>query len=84
LLQWFDILYPQKGQGALDHKGGELVGEKFMVNQILEELVKEKGETFTMDGKRHSKPFSPNWKPCCVMDSKHSKCVPIVKWSQLG
>ncbi len=47
-------------QGALDHIGGELLGNKFMVAHIFEELVKEKGEVYTMDGRRHSKPFSPN------------------------
>ncbi len=33
-----------KRQGALDHKGGELVGENFMVGQIFKELIEEKGE----------------------------------------
>ncbi len=28
-----------KGQGALDHEGGKLVGKKFMVGQNFEELV---------------------------------------------
>jgi hypothetical protein len=64
-----------KGQGALEHKNGELVGENFMVNQILKELVEEKGKAYTMDGRRCSKPSRPNWKPWCVMDSKHNKCV---------
>jgi hypothetical protein len=64
-----------KRQGALDHKNGELVGENFMVDQILEKLVEEKGEACTMDGRRFSKPSHPNWKPSCVMDSKHIKCV---------
>jgi hypothetical protein len=68
----------------LDHRGGELVRENFTISQILKELVEEKGETCTMDGKRRSKPSSPNWKPWCVMDSKHNKCIPIVEWSQLG
>ncbi len=30
-----------KGQGALDHRNGELVGENFMVSQILQKLVEE-------------------------------------------
>jgi hypothetical protein len=59
------------------------VKENFMMGQILEELVEEKREGYTMDGRRHLKPF-PNWKPWCVMDSKHSKCVPIDGWSQSG
>jgi hypothetical protein len=50
----------KKGQGALDHKGGKLVGETFMVGQILKTLVEEKGETCTMDGRRCSKPSNPN------------------------
>jgi hypothetical protein len=54
-----------------------------MVGQIFKELVKEKGEACTMDGKRHSKPFCPNWKLWCVTDSKHNKCAPIVEWRQL-
>jgi hypothetical protein len=33
-----------KGQGTLHHKGGELVGENFMVGQIFEELVKEEAK----------------------------------------
>jgi hypothetical protein len=37
-----------------------------------------------MDGRRHLKPSSPNWKSWYVMDSKHSKCDPIVKWKPLG
>jgi len=45
----------------LDYGGGELVRENFMVGQIFEELVKEKGETYTMDGRRHSKLHGPNW-----------------------
>jgi hypothetical protein len=28
----------------LHHKGGELVGQNFMVGQIFEELAKKKGE----------------------------------------
>ncbi len=55
-----------------------------MMGQILKKLVEEKGEACTMDGRRHSKPFSPNWKPWCVMDSKHNKCVPIVGWLWCG
>jgi hypothetical protein len=55
-----------------------------MVDQIFKELVEEKGETCSMDGRRCSKPLSPNWKPWRVMDFKHSKCVPIVGWKQLG
>jgi hypothetical protein len=84
LLQWFEVLYPQKGQGALDHEGGELVGKKFMMGQIFEELVKKKGKACTMDGRKCSKPYSPNWKLWCVMDSKHNKCVLVVGWRQLG
>jgi hypothetical protein len=57
LLQWFNVFLSIKGQGTLDHGGGELVGENFVVDQILKELVKEKGEACTMDGKRLSKPF---------------------------
>jgi hypothetical protein len=64
----------------VDHGGGKLVRGNFMVGQILEELVEEKRKTCTMDGRSHSKPFDPNWKPWCVMDSKHSKCAPIIKW----
>ncbi len=70
-----------KRQGTLHHKGGELVGENFMVGQIFEELDEEEGEAYTMDERRHSKPFSPNWKLWCVMDSKHNKCAPIIRWT---
>ncbi len=69
-----------KGLGTLDHKGGGLVGKKFMVGQILEEFFKEEGQTSTMDGKRCSKPFGPNWKLWCIMDSNHNIYVPIVGW----
>jgi hypothetical protein len=46
----------------LDHQGGELVGKKFMVGKILKELVEEKDEAYTMDGRRCSKLSSPSWK----------------------
>jgi len=68
----------------LDHEGGKLVGKKFMEGQIFEELVKEKGEACTMDGRRHLKPSSPNWKLWCVMNFKHSNCALVVRWRQLG
>jgi hypothetical protein len=35
LLQWCDVVYLQKGQGALDHKGDGLVGENFTMGQIF-------------------------------------------------
>jgi hypothetical protein len=54
LLQWCDVIYPQKGQGALDHKGGKLVAENFTMGQIFEEFFKKEGETNIMDG-RYSK-----------------------------
>jgi hypothetical protein len=54
----------------------------FMVGQILEKLVKVKYKAYTMDGRRCSKPFSSNWKPWCVMDSKPNKCAFIVEWKQ--
>jgi len=82
LLQWFECLLSIKGLGALDHRGGKLVGENFMVGIYFEELVEEKGKACTINGKRCLKPYSPNWKPWCVMDSKHSKCAPIVRWRQ--
>ncbi len=53
-----------------------------MVGQIFEELVEE-GKACTMDGKRSSKPFGPNWKSWCVMDFRHNKFAPIVGWKQL-
>ncbi len=62
----------------MDHGGGELVGENFMVGQIFDALVKKESKACTMDGRRRLKPSSPNWKPWCVMDSKHNKCAPIV------
>jgi U3 small nucleolar RNA-associated protein 14 len=73
-------LLSTKGQGAIYHRGGEIVGENFMMGQIFEELVEEKNKACTMDGKRHSKPSSPNWKLWCVMDSKHNKCALVVEW----
>jgi hypothetical protein len=79
-----------KGQGALDHRGGELVGKNFMVGQIFEEkLVQKKGKACTMDGKKSSKPFGPNWKSWCLMDFRHNKCAPIVgrkqsRWLRWG
>ncbi len=53
-----------------------------MVGQILEKLVKVKYKAYTMDGRRCSKPFSSNWKPWCVMDSKPNKCAFVVEWKQ--
>jgi hypothetical protein len=83
LLQWL-IFLSIKGQGALDHRGGELMVENFMVGQIFEKLVEEEGDTCIMDGRRQSKSSSPNWKLWCVINSKHNKCAPIVRWKQLG
>jgi len=56
-----------KGQGALDHRNGELVGKNFMVSQILKKLIELKGEACTKDGRRCSKPSRPNWKPCVLL-----------------
>ncbi len=50
-----------KGQGALDHGSGKLMGQNFMVGQIFEEFIKEEGKISTMDARRHSKPSHPNW-----------------------
>jgi hypothetical protein len=61
LSQWFSVLLSTKGQGTLDHGGGELVGKKFMVGQILEEFFKGESKINTMDGRRHSKPYRPNF-----------------------
>jgi hypothetical protein len=80
LLQWCDSL-STKGQGTLDHGGGRFMGQNFMVGQILKEFF-EKGETKTMDGRKHLKPSCPNWKPWHLMDSKHDKCAPIVEQRQ--
>jgi hypothetical protein len=41
LLQWFECFLSIKGLGALDHRGGKLVGENFMVGIFFEELVEE-------------------------------------------
>lgn len=43
----------------LDHEGGELVGQNFMVGQILKEFCEEKGNTSTINGKKVLKTFSP-------------------------
>jgi hypothetical protein len=42
----------------MDHKGRKLVGKNFMVGQIFEKLVEDKGKACTMDGKRHWKAFN--------------------------
>ncbi len=68
----------------MDQRGDELVGKKFMVGQIFKELVEKESEVCTIDGRKRSKPSSPNKKLWCVMDFKHNKCVPIVGWRQLG
>jgi hypothetical protein len=60
------------------------MGENFMVGQIFKKLIEEKSEACTMDGKRQLKPSSPNWKPWCLMDSNHNKCVPILEWLWCG
>jgi hypothetical protein len=60
LLQWFDVFYQQKNKAHWTMEGGELVGENFMVGQIFEDFFEEEGEINTMDGRRHSKPSSPN------------------------
>jgi hypothetical protein len=59
------------------------MGKTFMVGQIFEELVSKKGDICTMDGRRCLKSSGPNLKLWCVMDSNHSKCVPIIMWKQL-
>ncbi len=46
-------LLSTKGQGALEHKGGELVGENSWWANFFEELVIKKGEVCTMDGRTH-------------------------------
>jgi hypothetical protein len=56
------MILSTRGQGALDHGGGKLVGENFMVGQILKEFLEKEGEISTMDGRRCLKPFGPNWK----------------------
>jgi hypothetical protein len=35
------MFFIHKGQGALDHRGGEFMGENFMLGQILKELVEK-------------------------------------------
>ncbi len=67
----------------MDHEGGRLVGQNFMVSQILKEFFEEKGDTSTMDGRKCLKPSHPNWKPWHFMNSKHDKCAPIVGLRQL-
>jgi hypothetical protein len=51
--------------------------------KFLKNWLKKKAGAYTMDERRHSKHFSPNWKSWCVMDSKHNKCAPIIEWRQL-
>jgi len=51
-----------KGQGALDHEGGKLVGQNSLVGQIFKKNLEEKGKINTMDGKGRLKPFHLNWK----------------------
>ncbi len=41
-----------KGQGALHHKGGGLMGQSFMVGQIHKNILEEV-ETNTMDKSSH-------------------------------
>jgi hypothetical protein len=52
LLQWCEIFCPQKDEGTLDHGGDGLVGQNFMVGQILKEFLEEEGKMSTTDGKR--------------------------------
>jgi hypothetical protein len=59
LLQWFEV-FIHKRTSTLDHKSGGLVGKSFMVGEIHKEFFKEKVETSTMDGRKHSKPYHPN------------------------
>ncbi len=73
---------PTKGQGALDHGGGGLVRQNITMGKILNEFFDENGKTSTTDGKKGLKYFHPNWKSWCLMDSKHGKCAPIIKWKQ--
>ncbi len=51
-----------KREGALDHGGGGLMGENFMVGQIFEEFLEEEGKTNTMDGRKRLKPSNPYYK----------------------
>ncbi len=73
-----------KGQGVLDHEGGGLVGQNFIVRKNFKFKKKKEGKSNTMDGRRHLKPFHPNLKLWCVMDAKHDKCVPIIRYRLSG
>ncbi len=46
-----------KRQGVLDHEGGKLVRENFMVGQNFKKLVKKKVEACTVDGKKALETF---------------------------
>jgi len=59
----------------LDHKGGELVRNFFVVGHTFENFIKKEGEACTMDGKKSS-----NWKLWHVMGFRHNECAPIVGW----
>jgi hypothetical protein len=62
----------------------EVCGKKIHGGPNFQRISQKKGEISTMDVRRRSKPSSPNWKPWHLMDSKHKKCVPIIRWKQLG
>ncbi len=90
-------LLSTKGQGVLDHEGGELVGQNFMVGQILKEFCEEKGNTSTINGKKVLKTFSPKleamafyefqtWQMCSHSRVETIKVVIVcyVRWELKG
>jgi len=64
----------------LDHEGGGLVGQNFIMGKKFQIVFEKEGKISTMDGRKHSKPFCLDWKLWHLMDSKHEKCVPIIRY----
>jgi hypothetical protein len=58
LLQWCEILNPQKGQGVLFHEGGGLVQQNFTMGKNFKFFFEKEGKFSTMDGRKHLKPLT--------------------------
>ncbi len=67
LLQWFNVLYPQKDKVHWTMEVASLWAKNSWWAKFLKNWLK-------------LKTLWPNWKLWCVMDSKHNKCAPIVRW----
>jgi hypothetical protein len=78
LMQWFEIFYSQKDKAHWTMEVMELWDKVAWQAKFSKNISKKEGVVGTVDGKRGSKPFFPNWRPKHFVDSKHNNCVAFV------